>query len=88
MPPPKPCWKKKLVGFIVDDRMVARQHAEVYSGDEKIGEVTSGSMSPMLEKNIGLAYIKEGFNKIGTPIEIKIRDKKVKASIVKTPFLN
>ncbi|MBX7046058.1 MAG: glycine cleavage system aminomethyltransferase GcvT [Ignavibacteria bacterium] len=80
--------KKKLVGFIVDDRMVARQHAEVYSGDEKIGEVTSGSMSPMLEKNIGLAYIKEGFNKIGTPIEIKIRDKKVKASIVKTPFLN
>ncbi len=80
--------KKKLVGFIVDDRSVARHGAEVYSGDEKIGVVTSGSMSPMLSKNIGLAYIKEGFNKIGTPIEIAIRDKKVKASIVKTPFLN
>ena len=80
--------KKKLVGFIVDDRSVARQGYEVYSGDEKIGVVTSGSMSPMLSKNIGLAYIKEGHNKIGTPIEIAIRDKKVKANIVKTPFLN
>lgn len=80
--------KKKLVGFIVDDRMVARHGAEVYSGDEKIGVVTSGSMSPMLSKNIGLAYINEGHNKIGTLIEILIRDKKIKATIVKTPFLN
>ncbi|MBN8570341.1 MAG: glycine cleavage system aminomethyltransferase GcvT [Ignavibacteria bacterium] len=80
--------KKKLVGFIVDDRMVARHGADVYSGDEKIGVVTSGSMSPMLQKNIGLAYINEGHNKIGTPIEILIRDKKIKATIVKTPFLN
>ena len=68
--------------------MVARHGAEVYSGDEKIGVVTSGSMSPMLSKNIGLAYINEGHNKTGTPIEILIRDKKIKATIVKTPFLN
>ncbi|MEO8447040.1 MAG: glycine cleavage system aminomethyltransferase GcvT [bacterium] len=78
---------KKLVGFIVKDRMVARHGQEVYSGDKKIGVVTSGSHSPMLSKNIGLAYIDKGFNKTGTEVEIKIRDKKIKATIVKTPFL-
>lgn len=80
--------KRKLVGFIVEDRMVARHGQEVYSGDKKIGFVTSGSPSPMLNKNIGLAYIDEGFNKIGNEIEIAIRDKKIKSKIVKTPFLS
>ncbi len=78
---------KKLVGFMLEDRMVARHGQEVYSGDTKIGVVTSGSLSPMLNKNIGLAYIDKGFNKIGTPIEILLRDKRLKATVVKTPFL-
>lgn len=78
---------RKLVGFIVDDRMVARQGQEIYSGDKKIGVVTSGSMSPMLNKNIGLAYIDNGFNKTGTPVEIEIRNKRIKATVAKTPFL-
>jgi glycine cleavage system T protein (aminomethyltransferase) len=79
---------RKLVGFVVEDKLVARHGQEVYSGDKKIGIVTSGSLSPVLNKNIGLAYIENGFNKTGTPVEILIRDKKVKASIAKTPFLN
>ncbi len=79
--------KRKLVGFIIDDRMVARHGQDVYSNGQKIGTVTSGSLSPLLNKNIGLAYIDKGFNKIGTPIEILIRDKKVRANVVKTPFL-
>ncbi|MCB0728000.1 MAG: glycine cleavage system aminomethyltransferase GcvT [Ignavibacteriae bacterium] len=79
---------RKLVGFIVDDRMVARHGQEVFSGDKKIGFVTSGSMSPMLNKNIGLAYIDNGYNKTGSPIEIAIRDKKINATITKTPFLS
>lgn len=78
---------RKLVGFIVDDRMVARHGQEVYSNGKKIGKVTSGSLSPMLNKNIGLAYIETGFNKTGTPIEILVRDKKIKATVAKTPFL-
>lgn len=80
--------KRKLVGFIVDDRMVARHGQEVYSNGTKIGTVTSGSLSPVLNKNIGLAYIDNGFNKTGTPVEIKIRDKSIKATIAKTPFLS
>ena len=78
---------KKLVGFIVEERSVARHGQEVFSGDKKIGVVTSGSMSPMLNKNIGLAYIDKGFNKTGTPVEIAVRDKKIKATITKTPFI-
>ncbi len=80
--------KRKLVGFIVEDRMVARHGQEVYTGNKKVGFVTSGSPSPMLNKNIGLAYVEEGLNKVGNEIEIAIRDKKVKAKIVKTPFLS
>lgn len=79
--------KRKLVGFIINDRFVARHGFEVYSGDRKVGFVASGSPSPVLGKNIGLAYIDEGFNKIGNKIEIMIRDRKVKAEIVKTPFI-
>lgn len=78
---------KKLVGFVVEGRMPARHGQEVYSGGEKIGVVTSGSLSPMLNKNIGLAYINNGFNKTGTPVEILVRDKRIKATITKTPFL-
>jgi len=79
--------ERKLVGFVVEDRMPARHGQEVFSGDEKIGIVTSGSLSPMLNKNIGMAYIKKGFNKTGTPVEISVRDKRIKATITKTPFL-
>lgn len=79
---------RKLVGFIMDDRMVGRHGQEIYSGDKKIGVVTSGSMSPVLNKNIGLAYIDNGFNKNGTSVEILIRDKRVKATVTKTPFLS
>lgn len=79
--------EKKLVGFIVDDRSVARHGQDVYSGDKKIGIVTSGSFSPVLNKNIGLAYIDKGFNKTGTPVEIAVRDKRIKAVVTKTPFI-
>lgn len=78
---------RKLVGFVMNDRMVARHGQEVYSGDRKVGVVTSGSLSPILNKNIGLAYVDRGYNKTGSEIEILLRDKKLKATIVKTPFL-
>lgn len=80
--------QRKLVGFIVDDRMVARHGQEVYSGDKRIGTVTSGSLSPVLNRNIGLAYIDNGYNKTGTPIEILVRDKRIKATVSRTPFLS
>ena len=78
---------RRLVGFIMQDKMIARHGQEVYSGDRKIGFVTSGGPSPILGKNIGLAYVEDGYDKIGSAIEILIRDTKHKAEIVKTPFL-
>jgi aminomethyltransferase len=48
---------RKLVGFIVDSKLVARHGYEIYSNGTKIGHVTSGSLSPVLGKNIGLGYV-------------------------------
>ena len=79
--------KRKLVGFIVEDRMVARHGQEVYSGDKKIGFVASGTPSPMLGKNIGTASVETAFAKIGNDLEIDVRGKRIKAKVVKTPFL-
>jgi aminomethyltransferase len=79
--------KRKLVGFIIDDKMVARHGQDVYKGDEKIGEVASGAPSPMLGKNIGLAYVTTEYSKNGNEIEIDVRGKRIKAVVCKTPFL-
>lgn len=79
---------RKLVGFVMDDRVPARQGYEVYKNGEKIGFVTSGSPSPVLQKNIGLAYVNIGNETVGDQIEIDIRGRKVSATIVKTPFIN
>jgi aminomethyltransferase len=79
--------KKKLVGFIIEDKMVARHGQEVFTGDRKIGHVASGAPSPMLGKNIGLAYVETALSKTGTEIEVEVRGKRIKALVCKTPFL-
>lgn len=78
---------KKLVGFISNDKIMARHNHEVYINGEKVGYVTSGGPSPILNKNIGFAYIKIEHANIGNSINIKIRDKMINAEIVKTPFI-
>ena len=52
----------------------------------EIGKVTSGTQSPSLEKAIGLGYVKTAFSKIDAFIYIKVREKMLKAKVVKTPF--
>ena len=79
---------RKLVGFELMERGIPRQHYEAYSlHGEKIGEVSSGTMSPILKKGIGMAYIKKAFSTEGTVFNIRIRNKDVKAQVVKTPFI-
>jgi len=77
---------KKIVGFIMQDRAIARHGYEVYKNGEKIGVVTSGGISPTLNVNIGLAYIDSSYT-INEEIDIKVRDKFYKAKIVKRPFV-
>ena len=80
--------KKKLVGFEMIDRGIPRQHYKIKDVDgNEIGEVTSGTQSPTLNKAIGLGYVKTEHSTVGSEVYIDIRNSLVKAKVVKTPFL-
>ncbi|MBT4760068.1 MAG: glycine cleavage system aminomethyltransferase GcvT [Bdellovibrionaceae bacterium] len=80
--------KSKLVGFQMVDRGIARADYELFSFDNKpVGRVTSGTPSPSLGINIGIGFVDIDYSAIGTEILVEIRNKKVKAKVVKTPFL-
>ncbi|MEZ5345282.1 MAG: glycine cleavage system aminomethyltransferase GcvT [Pyrinomonadaceae bacterium] len=78
--------KRKLVGFEMIDRGIARDGFEVFVNDQKVGEVTSGSPAPYLKKNIGLAFVPVEFANIGQEIKIDVRGRHLAAEIVPTPF--
>ena len=79
---------RKLVGFEMVDRGIPRHDYVVVDADgNNIGKVTSGTQSPSLQKAIGIAYVAKEFAKEGTEIFIDIRNNKVKAQVVKFPFL-
>ncbi len=78
--------KKKIVGFELLDRGIARPHYPIFINKENISEVRSGSFSPFLQKSIGLSYLPVASAEIGTEIEIGIREKRAKAKVVPTPF--
>jgi aminomethyltransferase len=77
---------RKLVGFEMVDRGIARHGYPVYVGDEPAGSVTSGSYAPFLQKNIGLCYLPAARAAVGTPFHVDIRGRKVAARVVPTPF--
>ena len=80
--------KKKLVGFEMIDRGIPRQHYPILNAaGEVIGEVTSGTQSPNLSKGIGMGYVETSQSVVGAEIFISIRDKSLKAQIVKMPFI-
>ena len=80
--------KKKLVGFEMIDRGIPRQHYPILNAaGEAIGEVTSGTQSPNLSKGIGMGYVETSQSAVGLEIFISIRDKSLKAQIVKIPFI-
>ena len=79
---------KKLVGFKMEERGIPRAHYPILdNAGNKIGEVTSGSISPLLNQGIGMGYVPTEFAKTGTEIGISIRDKSIKATVVKPPFI-
>ncbi len=80
--------ERKLAGFELVDRGIAREGYEVYKDGEKIGHVTTGYMSPSVGKVIGNALIKTEFTELGTEIDIKIRNKFAKAKVISKKFLD
>ncbi|MCM8570209.1 glycine cleavage system aminomethyltransferase GcvT [Gramella jeungdoensis] len=79
--------KRKLIAFELDERGIPRQGYDIVDENgKKIGEVTSGTMSPSLEKGIGLGYVPTEIAGVGNKIFIQIRKKAVPATQVKLPF--
>jgi aminomethyltransferase len=77
---------RRLAGLEMRDRGIARDGYRVFSGGRDIGWVTSGSPSPLLQKNIGLCMLPVAEAEIGRRIDIEIRQRLVPAEIVPIPF--
>jgi len=78
--------RRKLVGFEVTGRGIARDQYPVEINGQRVGQVTSGSPAPFLRKNIGLTYLPSGQDSPGTEFNVIIRGKSVPARVVPTPF--
>jgi aminomethyltransferase len=79
---------RKLVAFEMLDRGIARDdYAVVDAQNQAIGRVTSGGPSPSTKKNIGLAYVPADQAALGSPLLVQVRDKALKAQVVKKPFV-
>jgi aminomethyltransferase len=77
---------RKLVGFEMTDKGVARDHYPIFIDDREAGVVTSGSFAPYLKKNIGLAYLPIEHTGVGTAFEVDVRGRRLAAQVVRTPF--
>jgi len=80
--------KRKLIGFQMEGREIARPDYRVFKSGQEVGKVTSGGYAPALGVNIGLGYVPIELATIGTNIEIMIRDRPVPAHIVNKKFYN
>jgi aminomethyltransferase len=78
--------RRKLMGFEMVGRGIARSHYPIVKGGREIGQVTSGAPSPTLGRNIGLGYVAIEHAAVGTDLEILVRDQPVPARIAPTPF--
>jgi len=78
--------ERRLVGFEMTDRGIARDDFDVYIDGNKVGYVTSGSPAPFLQKNIGMAFVPLEFANVGQEIKIDVRGKQLSAVVVPTPF--
>ncbi len=78
---------RRLVGFVMVDKGIPRHEYEISDAQgNKIGEVTSGTMGPSVKIPVGMGYVPSALSKEGSEIHIKIRDKILRAKVVKFPF--
>ncbi|PFG13863.1 glycine cleavage system aminomethyltransferase GcvT [Bacillus sp. es.036] len=78
--------ERKLVGIEMIGRGIPRTNYLVYKGEQLIGEVTTGTQSPTLKKNVGLALIKKEYTEMDTELDVEIRNKRVQAKVIPSPF--
>ena len=77
---------RKIVGFEMVDRGIARHGYDAYVGDVKAGVVTSGTQTPFLKKSIGMAYLPIEHTAAGTEFDVDIRSRRTRARVVPMPF--
>ncbi len=77
---------RKLVGFEMLDRGIARHGYDAYAGNDKVGIVTSGTQTPYLKKAIGMAYLPIALTQPGTEFDVDIRGRRIRARVVPLPF--
>ncbi|TCT26947.1 aminomethyltransferase [Melghiribacillus thermohalophilus] len=77
---------RTLVGIEMMDKGIPRHGYEVLKDDQSIGFVTSGTQSPTLQKNIGLALVQKEYSAEGTELEVQVRKRRLKAKVIATPF--
>ena len=78
--------KRRLVGFEMTERGIARDNQDVSIDGQRVGRVTSGSPAPYLKKNIGFAYVSVEHSSEGQEIQIDVRGRALGARVVRTPF--
>ncbi len=78
---------RRLVGLVMTGSGIPRQDYPVFDGDEQVGVVTSGTMSPSLRVGIALALVKPGCSGVGRELQVGIRNRKVGCRVAKTPFV-
>ena len=79
--------KQRRVGLTLEGRMPAREGAEIFAGDTKVGTVTSGGFSPTLGHPIAMAYVDSAHAEDGTALEIAVRTKRLAATVSPMPFV-
>ncbi|MCC7085231.1 MAG: glycine cleavage system aminomethyltransferase GcvT [Pirellulales bacterium] len=78
--------KRTRVGLELTGKRVPREHYGIFAGEQSIGEITSGTFSPTLQKPIAMGYVPPNYAKVGTELSIDLRGAKEPATIVKLPF--
>ncbi|MCI7707934.1 MAG: glycine cleavage system aminomethyltransferase GcvT, partial [Parabacteroides sp.] len=78
---------RKLCAFELVDKGIPRHGYPIVDAEgNAIGVVTSGTMSPVLKKGIGMGYVQTAYSKVGSEIYIQVRNRNLKAQVVKAPF--
>lgn len=81
-PPPR-----RLVGLEMEESGIAREGYRVFHGDDEVGRVTSGTLSPTLGKAIALAYVSAELSARGTELRVEVRGRRIRARVVRVPFV-
>ena len=78
---------RRRVGLLMQERGIPREEYEVFSGDKKVGVVTSGTMSPSLKVGVALALGEPGAAALDTELDVAVRQRRMKAKVVRPPFV-